>query len=238
MHASRSTASKSSSLAIRWLWTSQVSLAVDREADAAPARVARVAAPGALAADEAEQRRRADVRRLHALDHRRAGEDRADRLADQRAAAVAADQVARPHGDVGAAVEVARRDRHAALVLHEPGRFAAVPDRHARLRFGVREQDRLEVDLVDAVRRLGGRPPAVGAALVAVAGRARRDVDARQLAAGDRGAKRDVVRVVRAAGRRRGRRRRGRGGGTAPSFAPRRDCTSRSAARRARASRA
>ena len=213
-------------------------VAVDREADAAAARVARVAAPGALAADEAEQLRRADVGRLHALDHRRAGEDRADRLAHQRSAAVAADQVARPHASSRAAVEVARRDRHAALVLHEAGRLAAVPDRHAGLRLGVREQDRLEVDLVDAVRRLGRRPPAVGAALVAVAGRARGDVDARQLAAGDRRCERRRRSGSPPAGRRRARRRRGRGGGTAPSFAPRRDCTSRSAARRARASRA
>src|SRR4029077_1709737 len=66
-------------------------LAVDREADAAAPRVARVAAPRAFAADEAEQFRRADVGRLDALDHRRAGEDRADRLADPRSATVAAD---------------------------------------------------------------------------------------------------------------------------------------------------
>ena len=64
------------------------------------------------------------------------------------------------------------------------------------LRRGVREQDRLEVDLVDAVRRLRRRPPGVGAARCRCSGRARRDVDARQLGAGDRGAEDDVVRIV------------------------------------------
>ncbi len=108
-----------------------VLLAVDREADAAPARVARVAAPGTLAGNEPEQLRRADVGRLHALDHRRAREHGADRLANERAAAVAADQEAGADHRLAAAVEIARRDGDAVLVLDEAGGLAAIPDRHA-----------------------------------------------------------------------------------------------------------
>ena len=92
---------------------------VDGEAHAAAPRVRRIAAPGALAGNEAEQPGRADVGGLHALDHRRAGEGDAERFAHHRAAAVAADEKTRVHAQCGAAVEVARLQLHAVFVLCE-----------------------------------------------------------------------------------------------------------------------
>jgi hypothetical protein len=72
----------------------------------------------------------------------------------------------------------------------------AVEDAHARRGLRVGEEDGLQVDLVDAVRRLGRGPPAVGAGFVGVAVLPRRNVDARQLLAREGGAVRDVVGMV------------------------------------------
>jgi hypothetical protein len=64
-----------------------------------------------------------------------------------------------------------------------------------RMRGGVREQHRLEKQLVDAVGELGGRPPSVDALLSTHAPGARRHLDARELGAGRRDAAGDVVAV-------------------------------------------
>jgi hypothetical protein len=61
----------------------------------------------------------------------------------------------------------------------------------------MRAQDRLEVQLVDAVRRLGRRPVGVGTAARGVALGAARDRNARQLQAGDGRPEGDIVRKVR-----------------------------------------
>ena len=92
---------------------------------------------------------------------------------------------------------------------------------------------RLQVDLVDPVRRLGRRPPRIGPAGRGVAVAPAGNRDARQFDAGRGGADR-----TQSLGKSAGKSgvaqllARGRGGGRSPSSAPRRDCTSRSAARR------
>ena len=66
-------------------------------------------------------------------------------------------------------------------VLREAADLRAVEQGHAGQRGRVAQQDRLEVDLVDAVRRLGRGPPGVGALGLGVAVAPAGNRDAREL---------------------------------------------------------
>ncbi len=173
-------------------------VAVDRNGGAGTSRVEREHHPGRLVrAHQLLQLRRLDEGRLHALDHRRAGQAGADRFADEGAAAVAADHEVGFDAERVSTVEVATQRDHTIVVLLDIGDFRARQNGDARLSGGVAEQDRLEIDLVDPVRRLGRRPPGVGAAGGAVAARARGNVDTAELDAGRRGPIGAIVREVR-----------------------------------------
>ena len=148
-------------------------------------------------AQACEQVRGTEVGRLHAADDVGAEEARTDRLAHDRAAAVAADEVVGCHADRGAGLQIASGGANAVRVLREAVDRRTVDDAHAGRRRRALEQDRLEVDLVDAVRRLGGRPVGVGAAARRVAVAPARNGNARELGAGRRRPVGDVVRVVR-----------------------------------------
>src|SRR4030095_604438 len=122
--------------------------------------------------------RRTDVGRLHTLDFRRASEPGANRLADDRLATVAAHKIGAGDRYPLAAVEIAGNGGDAALVLGESLDCGAVENADARWGCSVREQHRLEIDLIDPVRRfrrwpLGVRPLGCGVSLGS-----RRDSDA------------------------------------------------------------
>ncbi len=171
-------------------------LPVDGEHRAAAPRVHRVVRPRRLARNERAQLRRPDVGGLHALDHRSAFELGADLFAHRRGAAVAADHEAGAQRPGAAAVEVERGGSHTVVVLLEGRYLRAIEQRHAPQPGRVFEQDRLQVDLVDAMRRLGGRPPGVGALGLRIAIPSARNRNAGELDAGHRGAEHHVVRVV------------------------------------------
>jgi hypothetical protein len=120
---------------------------------------------------------------------------RADAVAHRRASAVAADQVAAGQRDPRAVVETLGVRGDAVRTFGEGFEARAVEDADARLRGGVREQQRLEKQLVDAVGELGRRPPPVVARLAAHAAGARRQPDARELRSGRRDAARHVVAI-------------------------------------------
>jgi hypothetical protein len=144
-----------------------------------------------------EQRGRADEGRLDALHHRIAAEHRADPAARLGLAALAADQIGAGDLDLVAAVTVLRDSDHAVGRLHDVHDARAIENAQVRHRLGMREQDGLEEDLVDAMRRLGRRAPGVGPTGRGVALRAARDRDARQLDARGGRAIGDVVGIVR-----------------------------------------
>ena len=83
------------------------------------------------------------------------------------------------------------------VVLGQLFELGAVEDPDARLRRGVREQQRLEVKLIDPVPPFRGRPMAIGALLAADAAGARWQLDARQLGAQRRDAAGHVVAIFR-----------------------------------------
>ena len=120
-------------------------LAVDRHHRAAAARIEREIHPRRLAGQQALERWRAEIGRLHALDDRNAGQLRAHAVADRRTRAVAADEVSAGDRDARATVEIAGDAGDAVLVLGERLEFGAVEDANARMRRGLREQDRLQV---------------------------------------------------------------------------------------------
>src|SRR5258708_23216405 len=92
--------------------------AVDRIDHARAARIDRTGAPGGRALLAIDQPGRADVRRLHALDHGIAGQFRTHRLANDRARAVATDQIAAVHPRDGARVQSAPTGAPARLPAH------------------------------------------------------------------------------------------------------------------------
>ena len=140
--------------------------AVDRNHRAAAPRVERQRHPGRRALIKAEQPRRADIGRLHALDDRRSLQIGADRLADQRTRAVAADD------EIGMNRATSAPSSRLRTVATTPSSSCAEIRRTAvRFRMskpgdrrGMREQDRLQVDLVDAMRRLRRRPTGIRSA--------------------------------------------------------------------------
>ncbi len=97
---------------------------------------------------------------------------------------------------VAAAVEIAQSGTRAILFHHDVVDRRAVEDADAWLRGGMLEQDRLEKNLVDAVRRLRRRPVAIGAIgrreTVLPGG----NMDSRQFLPGERSAVADVVRII------------------------------------------
>ncbi|MCY1363065.1 hypothetical protein D9M69_498090 [compost metagenome] len=145
---------------------------------------------------QAQQRGRTEVGRLHAAHHVGAVQAGADLLAHRRAAAVATDEVLAADAHCAAVVQVHARGPHAVVVLLEVVDARAVADAQAGRALGMREQHRLEKDLVDAVRRLRRGPPGVGAAGGGVALAARGDRNARQLHARHGRAVGHVVGVV------------------------------------------
>src|SRR5215831_12257957 len=136
---------------------------VDGDRGAAAARIEREIEPAALAWQQAQKLGCADISRLHALDDRGAAELRPDRPAHGGLAAVATDQIGRDDRRLLPAVEIARRRGDAALVLDELLDLGAVEHADARMRRHLREQQRLEEGLVDAVRRLRRRPGGIRA---------------------------------------------------------------------------
>jgi hypothetical protein len=127
----------------------------------------------------------AEVRGLHAADHVGAGQRGADLLAHAGLAAIATDQVVAAQGQRFAAVQVHAAGDHAVVVLDQRVDPRAVQDRHPARGGRMGEQHRLQVDLVDAVRRLGRRPPGVRPAGGRVAVAPARNRDAREFLAGD-----------------------------------------------------
>src|SRR5207247_2042718 len=82
----------------------------------------------------------------------------ADDLAHSRFAAVATDEIGAAQRDKIARVESADTGNHLAAVLSPILDPVAVEDADARLRLGVRQQQRFKEYLVDSIRRSGCRP--------------------------------------------------------------------------------
>ena len=170
---------------------------VDREHVGAAPRVQRLRRPRRLRPHPPDQRRRTDVAGLRAPHLRVACQCRPDLPPDLRVPAVAAHHI--DAGDLQrlAAIQIFRRRHHAIGRLREPHHTRAIEQGHAVRRSGVIHQQRLQIDLVDPVRRFRRRPPRVRAARRRVTLGPARDRDARELDPGGRGAERDVVRVIR-----------------------------------------
>jgi hypothetical protein len=94
---------------------------------------------------------------------------------------IATGEIAAPDRHRLAAVEITGDGSYAVAVLDEFLKLGAVEDADARLRRSVREQQRLEMELIDAVAPLRAGPVAVGALLASDSAGARRQLDARQL---------------------------------------------------------
>ena len=111
--------------------------------------------------------------------------------------AVAADQepaVDPPHR---AGIEIAQANVCRSILNHHVLGRAPVDDADARLGRGMLEQDRLEKDLIDPVRRLRRRPVAVGAIFGGEAVAAAGNRNPRQFLTRKGGAIADVVRIIR-----------------------------------------
>src|SRR4029077_21252315 len=161
------------------------------------ARVDNAGAPGALAVLAANEVGRADIGRLHALHDRVSDKLGANRLADDGSRAVATDEitVACPPGR--ACFEVPHNDTYRIVVNADVFDERAVDDVDARLCRGMLEQDGLEKNLVDAMRRLRRRPVAIRTVLARETVAAAGNGNARQFAPRERGAVSDVVRIIR-----------------------------------------
>ena len=152
--------------------------------------------PGRRRAEPLQETRRADVARLDALHDGVALQADAQLATHERATTVAADQERRRdgHGLTRVAVPGAGLDPLGGLGhrLHHH----SVQDPHPRLGFGMSEQHRLHVHLVDAVWRFGSRPPGVGSIRGRVAVPAARDRDAAEFDTDERRSEGDIVGVV------------------------------------------
>ena len=236
MDQSRSTESNSGSSGFRWLCTSQVSW--PSMANTVPQRrgLHRVVRPArGLPGISASRPRRADVGRLHALDHRRAFQ-----LARRSACARWSCRRRSRPGSARAGCASAPLSRSSSCTARRRRASCVKPVSCVRLSSVTpgsaavcSQQDRLQVDLVDAVRRLRRRPPARRGRSRRCSGRARHGIGMRVSSVPrDAGAEHHVVRIVRRQARRRAPSAPRRGGGTSPCCAPPRGCTSRWAARR------
>ena len=152
--------------------------------------------PGRRRTEPLQETRRADVARLDALHHGVALQADAKLTTHERATTVAADQERRRdgHGVTRVAVPGAGLDPIGGLGhrLH----YHAVEDPHPRLAFGMTEQHRLHVHLVDPVWRFGSRPPGVGSTRSRIAVPAARDRYAAELDTDERRSEGDIVGVV------------------------------------------
>src|SRR5271169_1306224 len=158
------------------------------------ARVDDAGAPGALVMLTMDEVGSADISRLHTLYDGIAGQLGADRLADDGPRAVAADQIAAAQAPRCPRFEIAQPN--ARRIILDPdllGRGPAV-DADARLAGGVLEQNGLEENLVDAMRRLRRRPVAVRAIIAGEAITAAGNRNSCQFPPGKRRAVTDVVR--------------------------------------------
>ena len=154
---------------------------VDRHRVARAARIERQVHPARTPLHHLQKARRADVGGLHALHHRVARQLRADDRAHPRSPAVATDQIARGERLGRAARQVAHGDGNAVRVLRRLDQLGLVADRDQRIGRRLREDQRLQIDLVDPVRRLRRRPPGVRPGEIRPALGARGDRDARDL---------------------------------------------------------
>src|SRR5690606_38334546 len=134
--------------------------------------------------------------RLHALYHRVALQLRADCLAHGRPAAVATHHIGATYGLGLASVYVAYGRRDAEIVLLKFFKLGAVDNGYAGLLLGMLEEYWFQVNLVDSMRRFGGRPVGVRTAEVGIAVASARDMDARQFVPGGRRAVGNAVLVV------------------------------------------
>jgi hypothetical protein len=194
---SRSTCSKITFIRLQIVVHQPALASVDRIDHARAARVDGAGAPGALVPLPADQVGGADEGRLHALDDGVAGELGADRLAHHGARAVAPDQEAALDAPDRPGIEIAQVCPRGPILHDHVFDRGAVDDADPRLRGRMLEQDRLEKNLVDAMRRLRRRPVAIRATLSREAVAATGNFDPRQLAARERGTIADVVRIVR-----------------------------------------
>ena len=96
-----------------------------------------------------------------------------------------------------AGIVVPNGGRHAGFSLGEILDLGMMENTDARARRRVRKQQRLEINLVDPMRRLRRRPPGVRPAGRRESLVARRDGNARELDPGRRRAERDIVRKIR-----------------------------------------
>jgi hypothetical protein len=111
-------------------------------------------------------------------------------------AAVATDQVIARHAEPVVGIEIADAGDHARFVLDEILDLAAMHNADARPRCCMRQQQRLEENLIDPVWGLRRRPAGVRSHRRGKPRGARRDRDTRKLDSGRGGAEGDVVRVV------------------------------------------
>jgi len=86
--------------------------------------------------------------------------------------AIATDEIARENLPRRSGVEIVRGRQHAICALFEVGYRRAAENPQALHRRRVREHDRFEVNLIDAVGRLRRRPPAIGTVFFGIAFRA------------------------------------------------------------------
>ena len=145
---------------------------------------------------EGDQIGRANERCLYALNDGVTFQVRADRPAHGRFSPIAPDEIAR--GDAGEipGVEVANRRYDLVAGLLKTLDLCAVQDRDQPQRLRVAENHRLEKNLIGAMRGLGRRPMAIGAALVCEPVAPARNANARELHPGERCPIGDVVWIV------------------------------------------
>src|SRR5690348_1740102 len=109
---------------------------------------------------------------------------------------IAADQVASEDFQRLAGGEILGAGYDPGFILHEVDDPRAAQDAQSGHRRSVREHYRLEIELVDTMRRFGSWPPGVRPARRRVALGATRNRNARELDPGRGSAKGDVVRIV------------------------------------------
>ena len=144
------------------------------------ARIDAVDRPG-WARHERQETGRADDRRLGLQDGRVALQRRPYRPADLGMGAVASDDVAGGDGFLRVPADVGRCHEDLIVALLDRLHAHSVLDAQAWGRRSCGEQDRLEKDLINAMRRLWRRPPRVRTVLCRIALRAARNLDASEL---------------------------------------------------------
>ena len=198
MAQSRSTEVELQLLGLQMIVDQPSVMTVDRDRGTRAARIEREHHPGGpVRRHQLLEPGRLDVGRLYTLDDRRSRQARADRLAHKRAAAVASDRKRRGDTERVSTFQIAAECNHLLVILLDGNDFRSRQDRDPWLRSRVAEQKRLEIGLVDPVRRLWRWPPRIRAAGCRVARRAAGNFDTAEFDARRRGSISAIVGEVR-----------------------------------------